>query len=183
MQRTLRGIATARPLVVVSIAFIIAGCSSSATPNPTPPPSQAPPASVAPASVAPVSIAPSGAPSVASVAPTSGPPAGADVTGTWSGTWKRDPPLGGGGTMTLRLQQSGSTVTGDITAQGSLCLTKPAMPLTGTFKDPTLTFTVTGDNLEIDYTANLSGTSLDGKLNAVKCPAGTATGTFALKKG
>ncbi len=86
--------------------------------------------------------------------------------------------------MTLRLQQSGSNVTGDITAQGSLCLTKPAIPLaTGTFNDPTLAFTVTGDNLEIDYTATLSGTSLNGKLNAAKCPAGTATGTFELKKG
>ena len=86
--------------------------------------------------------------------------------------------------MTLHLQQSGSNVTGDITAQGSLCLTKPGIPLaTGTFTDPTLAFTVTGDNLEIDYTATLSGTSLSGKLNAVKCPAGTATGTFELKKG
>ena len=84
--------------------------------------------------------------------------------------------------MTLRLQQSGAKVTGDITAQGSLCLTKPAMPLTGSFADATLTFSVTGDDLDIEYTGTVSGSALAGKLAAVKCAAGTATGTFDLKK-
>jgi hypothetical protein len=182
MERS-RGHALTGPFVVLVLAWVVGACSSSATPNPTPQPTQAPPASVAPASAA-----SSLAASVASVAPVSAPPASAppasaDVTGTWSGTWKRDPPLGGGGTMTLHLRQSGSNVTGDITAQGSLCVTKPGIPLTGTFNDPNLAFSVTGDNLEVDYTATLAGTSLNGKLNAVTCAAGTATGTFALTKG
>jgi hypothetical protein len=179
MERAWLGFVTARPIIIVSIAFIVAACSSSATPNPTPAPSQASPASVSPGS----SALPSAVASVAPSAPASAPAATGDVSGTWSGPWKRDPPLGGGGTMTLHLQQSGSNVTGDITAQGSLCITSPGIPLTGTFNDPTLTFTVTGDNLEIDYTATVSGTAMAGKLNAVKCPAGVATGTFALKKG
>jgi hypothetical protein len=169
--------ATAKPFVALTVALIIAACSSSASPNQSSPSTQSPPATALATAEVP-SVAPSGATGT----PSSAPPAAADVTGTWSGTWKRDPPLGGGGTMTLHLQQSGSKVTGDITAQGSLCLTKPGIPLTGTFSDPALEFGVTGDNLEIDYTATLSGTALTGKLNAVKCPAGVATGSFELKK-
>jgi hypothetical protein len=177
MNRLWFSTTTAKPLVALSVALIIAACSSSASPNQSPPSTQSRP-TTAPGTAEVPSVAPSGA----SGAPSSAPPAAADVTGTWSGTWKRDPPLGGGGTMTLHLQESGSKVTGDITAQGSLCLTRPGIPLTGTFSDPALQFTVTGDNLEIDYTATLSGTALTGKLNAVKCPAGVATGSFELKK-
>lgn len=168
--------AIAKPLVSLGVALVIASCSSSASPSQSLSSTQSLP-STAPATAGAPSVASSGA----SVAPSSAAPA-ADVTGTWSGTWKRDAPLGGGGTMTLHLQESGSQVSGDITAQGSLCLTKPGIPLTGTFNNPALEFKVTGDNLEIDYTATLSGTALTGKLNAVKCPAGVATGTFELKK-
>jgi len=167
------GLVAWRPVAAVLIALVVATCSASATPAP---------AQTQASTLSPGLEAPSAASSGAAASPTSAPPAAGGVTGTWSGTWKRDPPLGGGGTMTLHLQESGTNVAGDITAQGSLCLTRPGVPLTGTFDDPTLAFKVTGDNLEIDYTATLSGTTLTGKLAAVRCPAGVATGTFELTK-
>ncbi len=41
MEGSRSGFVTARPAAVLTIAFVIAACSSSATPNPTAPPTQA----------------------------------------------------------------------------------------------------------------------------------------------
>jgi hypothetical protein len=184
MIRIWRATGISTPIGAVAIVLLLAGCSASATPTSPASPAQSPSSTAAQASeaAAPASEAATSAASAASVAPASSAPAAGSVTGTWSGPWTRDAPLTGGGTMTLHLQQDGSNVTGDITVQGSVCLVKPGIPLTGTFNDPTLVFTVTADNVELDYTATLAGSKLSGKLAAVKCPAGLATGTFELTR-
>jgi len=102
-----------------------------------------------------------------------------DLTGNWSGTWKRDV-LGGGGTLTLALQQQGANLSGTVNLQGSVCLTSPGT-LSGSFSGSHLAFSVTGNNVEVDFTGTLAENALTGTLSS-RCSAGSGTGTWQASK-
>lgn len=110
------------------------------------------------------------------VAP-NGPSTGVDLTGTWSATWTSRSGAVGQGTMVLT--QSGASVTGAITVQGSPCVVNA--DVTGSLDGDALaaTFTFGGGEATLDATVSATATQLSGTYDAASAGACTGdTGTI-----
>ena len=83
-----------------------------------------------------------------------------DVTGTWGGTWScpQCPPLQGGGAIRMRLDQTGVTVTGNMSWEGGTL--RPGGRVEGNVSRDVLVFRAPG----IDLTGELSvkGDDMEG---------------------
>jgi hypothetical protein len=106
-------------------------------------------------------------------------PGGAAPAGTWSGTWTRTKPFGGGGTMELTLPASGPAA---IRETGSLCFSADKdTPATATISGSNVTLAVDAGGIKATYTGTVSGDQMSGTL-VVTCAPGTGEGTFTVKK-
>ena len=101
----------------------------------------------------------------------------APLEGTWTGSWTRVTPVGGGGggTLTLVLHQQGTAITGTHTATGGACDLDG--DVTGNVDGNTITLKVVKGAGHREYTGTLAGLSLSGSLDS-SCPAGVGTGTW-----
>jgi hypothetical protein len=88
---------------------------------------------------------------IAVVACATGPtkPPSVDVTGTWAGDWVGSAAIGNGG-VTMTLQQTGATVTGDVIMSGGSPFSGP------------LTGTVSGDVFSISYRGGSADLTVKG---------------------
>jgi hypothetical protein len=112
-------------------------------------------------------------------APPTGGSSAAPFEGTWTGTWTRVTPVGGGGTLTMVLHQQGTAITGTHTATGGACDLDGN--LTGTANGNTITLKVVKGTGHREYTGTLSGSTLSGSLTGT-CPAGVGTGTWQITR-
>jgi len=131
-------------LVALVVAVSLAACSKS-SPSATSP-SSAPPTSVATSSPSLTETSPAGS--------------SGDLAGTWTGQWQRVG-IAGQGPMTLMLQRSGTTLSGSVEFEGSLCLT-PAKQLTGTALADLVHFGVDEGGTVATFTGKLTGSTLVG---------------------
>jgi hypothetical protein len=92
--------------------------------------------------------------------PTSPGTSSSDLSGTWTGQWQRVG-IAGQGPMTLTLQESGSTLSGSVEFNGSLCVT-PAKQLTGTVLADLVHFGVDEAGTVATFTGKLTGSTLAG---------------------
>lgn len=109
----------------------------------------------------------------------------ASFDGTWSGTWTRLTPPPGSGTYTWILHQQGQQITGTLSAQHSLCLTKG--PLTGHVSGAHITLHAVTPAINgvgkatATYHGTLAASTLSGT-GVVKCSVGVGYGTWKLTR-
>lgn len=164
LQRSARSSGVLLTVGMVAVAVIAAGCSS--TKSTTPPPARTIPAATATAVVA-APIASSSANSTAASSPAAA--AASGLSGTWSGRY------GGAyqGTFRLVWQETGSTLSGQIT------LSAPAatLPIDGTVTGGAIRFGTVG-SLGITYAGSVSGKTMSGSYQV----AGSAGGSWSASK-
>lgn len=151
-----------RLLPVLAIALVAAACSKGDT-------------TVTPAS-------PSGATAPGGLVPS--PPAatgatgstGTDIgiTGTWTGSWQTDADSAVNGTFTIDFVQQGEDISGDITIQGSACVTQGSV--IGKVQGDKIEFGAVQAEQTVTYTGAISGDSLSGTYDSPQC--GPDTGTW-----
>ena len=83
-----------------------------------------------------------------------------DLSGTWTGQWRRVG-IAGQGPMDLTLQQQGNTLSGSVEFRGSLCIT-PARQLTGTVIGDVVHLAVDQSGTVATLTGKLTGSTLSG---------------------
>ena len=105
----------------------------------------------------------------------------APLEGTWTGTWTRVTPVGGGGTLTLVLHQQGTAITGTHTATGGACDLDGDVTGNVDVDGNTITLKVVKGTGHREYTGTLAGLSLSGSLDST-CPAGVGTGTWQVTR-
>lgn len=131
-------------------------------------------------SVASSSAASSSAPSVTSTstAPAASPPsAGAShAAGTWNGTWKSDK-YSINGTFQVTLNIAGESLAGDITVDGSQCITRGTV--TGSVDGSTISFGAVQASNSVAYTGTISGASMVGTYTT---PCGNDSGTWSASR-
>jgi len=150
---------SARAVAGLGLALTLAGCGKD---NPPSGGAASPSGSQAPATAA------------AEPAGTAAAPAG-----TWSGTWTRTKPFGGGGNMELTIPPSGPAA---IRETGSLCFSADKdTPATATISGGNVTLSVDANGIKATYTGTVSGDQMSGKL-VVTCGPGTGEGTWTVKK-
>ena len=106
-----------------------------------------------------------------------GPAPGVDLTGTWNATWTSRSGAVGQGTMVLT--QSGASVTGTVTVQGSPCVVNA--DVSGSLDGDALaaTFTFGGGEATLDATVSASASQMSGTYDATSAGACTGdTGTI-----
>lgn len=102
------------------------------------------------------------------------------ITGTWRGSWQTDAGSTSGlgkGTFTMEFVQQGEDISGDITIQGSACLTQGS--ITGKMQGDKIEFGVVQAEQTVAYSGAISGDSLSGTYatpDVVGC--GPDTGTW-----
>jgi hypothetical protein len=153
------------PLIVVALALLMAGCTTSGAGGSSATASTTASPSVKSGDVLPDSASPS--------------PTVADLTGTWTGTWVRTSEPPGNGTYKLTLQQTGTALSGQLVATGSACLTTHAV--VGTVSGTAVAFHVTGGAATATYTGTWTASTLSGNA-VVTCAAGTGTATWQLTR-
>ena len=109
------------------------------------------------------------------------------VTGNWNGGW--DSIDGSSGNVTCTLTQSGSSVSGTMTVYNTDCGTMSNVQITGsesalipgryTFNAST---TCDGDNVEFDFSGNLSGDTLSGNYTQKVGGDGYDSGSFSFSR-
>lgn len=130
---------------------LLAGCATNSGDNAAP----------GAASTAAASTAPATEPATTTTAATTALPAnGAGLTGTWHGTWANTTPDHSTGTFIVRWVQTGSTLTGTITIDGTPCLTGGT--ITGTIAGGTIRFGAVKGQVEVAFVGAVAGSTMGG---------------------
>ena len=96
------------------------------------------------------------------------------ITGTWTGTWQSTGAAAAHGTFTIDFLQQGEDVSGDITIQGSTCVTHGS--IIGKVQGDQIEFGAVQAEQTIKYAGAISGDSLSGTYASAQC--GPDTGTW-----
>ena len=94
----------------------------------------------------------------ASPPPSPSPPSesdGSDLAGTWQGSWQSVKPDQSSGSFVLHWTQSGSSLTGSITINGTPCLN--GGNISGEVNGDQITFGVVAGQVNVSYTGTLKG--------------------------
>jgi hypothetical protein len=115
----------------------------------------------------------------------SGQQPGGSVTGTWKGSWQSYG--SGSGSLTLKLTQTGSIVTGTMSVTNTECGTMSNVPLTGVMSanelDVSATTSCEGSIVTLGFTQGvLDGASLDGVYEILVDGQGYDDGTWTTTK-
>jgi hypothetical protein len=102
-----------------------------------------------------------------------------DVDGTWNATWtSRSGQIGHG---TMQLTQSGTTVTGSITVEGSPCVVNA--DVNGSLDGDALSGTMTFGGGHASFDTTVAATAMSGTYDAVSAGACTGdTGTLSASR-
>ena len=105
--------------------------------------------------------------------------AAADLSGSWSGSWKSKTGVGGSVQSTTR--QSGSVVEGHVTFTNSPCFA--GGHYAGTINGREVTGVVTAGGIRVDMFATVTGSSWDGTYTATQAGACTGdTGSYYIAR-
>jgi len=103
----------------------------------------------------------------------------APLAGMWRGTWTSE--TGVSGSMTVTMQQSGSTLDGDLEFSGSPCFASGRFAGIVTGRD--FAGSVTAGGIRVDLSATITGAAYAGTYTAVSAGACTGdTGTFSASR-
>jgi hypothetical protein len=98
------------------------------------------------------------------------------LAGTWTGSWLSHDGIGG--SATLDLTDSGSSLTGNVAFTNSPCFTNG--DISATLNGSNFSATVTAGGIEVTLSGTLSGGQISGTYDAVSAGACTGdTGTFS----
>jgi hypothetical protein len=96
------------------------------------------------------------------------------ITGTWTGSWQTDADAAVKGTFTIEFVQQGEDISGDITIQGSACVTQGS--IIGKVQGDKIEFGAVQAEQTVTYAGAISGDSLSGTYDSPQC--GPDTGTW-----
>jgi len=106
-------------------------------------------------------------------------PAASNVEGTWTGTWLSVDGIGGAATM--RISESGGSLSGTVSFTNSPCFASGSID--ATLDAETFSATVTAGAIDVTLQGTLADGTMSGTYDAVSAGACTGdTGTFTAKR-
>lgn len=150
---------------VVCLAVLATACPSES--------SSEPPESASPSATTTAGGEPTAPPSESSESPV----AEVGITGTWPGSWANTTPDSSKGSFTIEWMQSGSSLQGTISIQGTPCLDGGSIG--GEVHGDTIEFGAVKGQVLVKYTGTIKGDSMSG---TYETDCGNAEGTWEASK-
>jgi hypothetical protein len=103
------------------------------------------------------------------------------VAGTWTGEWQDDKVAAGHDSFTMTFTQNGDQISGPISINGSVCVTKGT--ISGTVTGNSIEFGAVQAEVKISYQGTISGDTMSGTYASSDPSCGpAATGTWTAQR-